>query len=139
MFYKSSITSALLVLLTACSRSTNITATSSDGKTLVVIRPSTGSVNLYISCDLKTKEPKITLKGPMVFDNKPRFIWDQKETHYETIFANTLSSYNPNDSREILRDLNSTSNLKVKSSYDVSEFNIQSIKPSIKTHLERCM
>ncbi|MDC5264376.1 hypothetical protein [Acinetobacter baumannii] len=139
MLYKSLFTVALLVLLSACTPSTSISSTSSNGKTIVAIRPTTGSVNLYVACDLKTKEPKVTLSGPIVFDDKTRFIWDQQETHYESDRADDLNSYNTNDSKEILKLLISTNNLKILSTADISKFDIQLIKPSIKAYLERCM
>lgn len=139
MLYKSLFVSLLFAFLSACTPSTSISATSSKGKTIVVIRPTTGSVNLYVACDLKTNEPKITLAGPVVFDDKTRFIWDQSETHYESNRADDLNSYNTSDSKEILKLLNSTNNLKIISTADVSKFNIQLVKPSIKAHLERCM
>lgn len=139
MLYKSLFTVALLVLLSACTPSTSISSTSSNGKTIVAIRPTTGSVNLYVACDLKTKEPQITLGGPIVFDNSTRFIWDQKETHYESNRADGINSYNINDSKEILKLLISTNNLKIISTSDISKFNIQLIKPSINAYLERCM
>lgn len=110
-----------------------------DEGAFMVIQSNKGAGDLKISCVFRIKVQKTTLNTLFTLDNKARFVWGLIETHSESILANYSSSYKVNDSRNILVNLNNVYKLKIKSYFDVSEYHIQPLKPSIKSHLQKSL
>ena len=139
MLYKSFLSSVCIFCMSACSSSTNIQTSSSNGETIVAISPTSGKLILNVMCNLKTNEPTVVLVAEQNSDNRPKFVWDKKETSYASIIKLNKSLYNAQDSRDILQNLNSSNKLEINTTHGKYEYNTGKLKTSIKAHLSKCM
>lgn len=107
----------------------------------IQLKPSNDTLGLSfgIKCDKETHISTFGIKGPLKLDRNFTFTTDQAENSYIANVADDLVNFSPEDSRSILKDMEKSKFLKVKTSSITADFDLVDANKNIHTYIRECL
>lgn len=126
----------IAIVFTGCSN-----LNSSKNQESIQLEPENDTLGLSfgINCNKETKIPTFGIKGSIKLENNFTFTTDKTEKSYTANVADDLVVFSAEDSKTILKDIQVSKVLKIKTSSLTAQFNLDKVNQNIQSHIKECL